>query len=544
MKRIKRFIKRLIGREINLFKLKEIKSEILNKPNSENKINKNILIAPAVFSDPLLSNLHSLLGAALELRGTNVDYLICDKVLPACTNSIFSKINEELFIKEGPKKLCSSCLDNNESLFEQLSDNLIKLGKYLNDEDYNMVEDILINKTDDQLINFKDKGINIGEHCLAGTLRYYGIGNLSLRENGSKVLRSYFRSALLTKLSFEKILYQKKYDAVVVDHGLYVPQGILSEVAKQQKITTKIIWPGYKENSLLISDDITYHKSLITEDEKNWKFYNFNNEKKINIMNYLKARNFGINDWFSFNMKPNLDRKEFLKKYNIKNNILVSLMTNVIWDAQLKFEQNIFQSQIEWIETTINYFKDKKNVDLLIRVHPAEIRGDVPSGQKIKDEIYKIFQVLPENIKIIDANDKFSSYELSEMSNAVLVYATKLSFELPCFGQNVIVCGEAFAKNKGFTLDPHSKEQYLQYLDKIPFAGRLPKEKVNLAQKYAYHFFFRRCMEIKSIEKEENKYPPIKIREKFTENFLNGKDPGLSEACNSIIFDRTAILER
>ena len=33
----------------------------------------------------------------------------------------------------------------------------------------------MINKTDDQLINFKDKGINIGEHCLAGTLRYYGI---------------------------------------------------------------------------------------------------------------------------------------------------------------------------------------------------------------------------------------------------------------------------------------------------------------------------------------------------------------------------------
>ena len=43
-----------------------------------------------------------------------------------------------------------------------------------------------------------------------------------------------------------------------------------------------------------------------------------------------------------------------------------------------------------------------------------------------------------------------------------------LVFEsLPCFGQNVIVCGEAFAKNKGFTLDPNSQEQYFQILDEI-----------------------------------------------------------------------------
>jgi hypothetical protein len=51
MRIIKRFIKRIIGREINLFNLKEIKLEILKKSNSEKKINKNIIIAPAVFSE-------------------------------------------------------------------------------------------------------------------------------------------------------------------------------------------------------------------------------------------------------------------------------------------------------------------------------------------------------------------------------------------------------------------------------------------------------------------------------------------------------------
>lgn len=51
MRIIERFIKLIIGREINLFNLKEIKLEILKKSNSEKKINKNIIIAPSVFSE-------------------------------------------------------------------------------------------------------------------------------------------------------------------------------------------------------------------------------------------------------------------------------------------------------------------------------------------------------------------------------------------------------------------------------------------------------------------------------------------------------------
>ena len=64
---------------------------------------------------------------------------------------------------------------------------------------------------------------------------------------------------------------------------------------------------------------------------------------------------------------------------------------------------------MEWINSSINFFKDKKNINLIIRVHPAEIRGDVPSDQKIEDEIKKTFSILPDNIKLIKPDDKFSS---------------------------------------------------------------------------------------------------------------------------------------
>lgn len=513
-----------------------------DKNNNKNS-KKKILIAPIVNADQTLICLHSLLGVSLSLKDCEVDYLICDTILPACTNAINFVINEKEFIQNGPKKVCNSCYDCNHTLFNQIDKNYLKLSNYLNKDDFNFAEKLSLSLTKDEIIKFNLDNVNIGEHCLAGTLRFYGIGDINIKKNSTKVLRKYFKSALLVKNSFEKVLDKNKYDAVVVDHGLYIPQGIITEVSNNKNIPTKVMWQGYKENSLLISDKITYHKSLINEKKENWSNYDFNINKKTKIMNYLKERNTGLTDWFSFNKDPDMNWDNFKKLNNIKDNIIVTLMTNVIWDAQLKFEQNIFKNQMEWINTTIEYFKEKDYIDLLIRVHPAEIRGDVPSDQKIEDEIKKNFPHLPKNIKLIKPEDKFSSYKLGTESNVILVYATKLSFELPCYGKHVIVCGEAFGKNKGFTYDPKSKEEYFEILKKIPFKNNLDDNKIELAQKYAYHFFFRRSMHLSSLEKVENQYPPFKLRDDFLDHLKNKKDQGLEIACDSIINNKSAILD-
>ena len=74
------------------------------------------------------------------------------------------------------------------------------------------------------------------------------------------------------------------------------------------------MWQGYKENSLLISDKITYHKSLINENKEDWSNYDFNNLKQNKIMNYLEERNTGLTDWFSFNKNPDMNWDNFKKQ--------------------------------------------------------------------------------------------------------------------------------------------------------------------------------------------------------------------------------------
>ena len=67
-------------------------------------------------------------------------------------------------------------------------------------------------------------------------------------------------------------------------------------------------------------------------------------------------------------------------------------------------------------------------------------------------------------------------------------------------GKKVVVAGEAWIRNKGFSYDAESKDDYLSILQTINLNKDLDEEKKQNALKYAYHVFFRRMIEISSIK--------------------------------------------
>jgi hypothetical protein len=106
-------------------------------------------------------------------------------------------------------------------------------------------------------------------------------------------------------------------------------------------------------------------------------------------------------------------------------NPFIGMLTNVIWDAQLHYPANAFPHMLAWILQTIDYFVRRPELQLLIRVHPAEIRGTVPSRQLVVDEIKKAFPDLPENVFIIPPESQVSTYAAMMPCNAVIIYGTK-----------------------------------------------------------------------------------------------------------------------
>ena len=283
------------------------------------------------------------------------------------------------------------------------SSQILKLNKFIDENTLKEINKIVQTTKVKDIVAYKLNNINIGENTLAGTLRYFARGSLDFENrHHTEILKKYFKSALITKFAMENLLNKKKYDIVVIDHGMYVPQGIIGEVAKSKGSFVKVIWVGYKRNTMMVVDNITYHKSLITEIEPIGQI-TILMKKETKLMSYLKDRDSGKQDWEKFNNNP-INNIETLKAKKLDDRPIISLMTNVIWDAQLKFDQNIFKNQMEWIIKTVDYFKNKKSLQLVIRVHPAEV-SDMPANEKIKDALTSKYGLLPDNIKLIDADE-------------------------------------------------------------------------------------------------------------------------------------------
>ncbi|MDC3342346.1 hypothetical protein OAV64_04860 [Candidatus Pelagibacter sp.] len=498
---------------------------------------KKILIATSTGGQLFCSHFESLLAFALTYYGARVEILLCDKVLPACMMATSKFIDEESFSKNGPSKVCNSCFDSGKFAFDGLGLKVNYYSQFITDKDIKDLNETIDNLTYDQLSDYKEDDINIGEHSLAGALRYYAVGDLLDQKYKDNILRSYVKAGTITKKVMNNFFIKNSdFEIIILNHAIYIPQGIINSVSKKygKKIVSYV--SGYRKNSFIFSHDDTYHFTMVDEPTSEWEDLNLNSIRDQRIMNYLNSRKFGTDDWTYYFDNPKFEIKDSLiaKGVDLGKPIIV-MATNIIWDANLIYKDNIFLNQMNWIYETIDYFKSRNNLQLIIRAHPGEINYDRISNQRVKDELIKKYKILPKNIFIIGPEENLSTYPLVYLSNTLLIYASKVGMEFPPFGTNVVVAGESYVKNKGITIDPKTKKEYFEILDKIPLKIKKDVSKITRAKKYAYHFFFKKTIVPNSLKEEPTKWPIFTIKSNVLDNLKKGNDKPLKSICDSII---------
>lgn len=508
---------------------------IKNLKNQSNKSGAHVLIGTVGGGYAAAKQVESLIAAALKIRGARVSVLLCDGALPACFQTTLDwDRDEKKFSEIGTSNIqCKSCWLGGKLAFESVGASVYKLSDFIKKVDFDKINYILTNHSFLEYQEFKLNGVSLGEHAMAGALRFYARGNLQDKYDKEIFLR-YFKSALLTYFACERIIEQENIQHFVCHHGIYVPQGILLETFHQHGIPVSSWHVAYRKQCLIFSHNATYHKTLLSEPNEDWQNIKLTASQKIQLHQYLQSRWLGKNDQISFT-KP-LSVKKYINNHDLvtddKPNIL--LLTNVIWDAQLHYEGRVFDSMMSWVLFTLKFFIKNQNLNLIIRIHPAERFGTLPSRQNVADEIARTFPNLPANITILAPDNPTSTYELAEISDSVLIYGTKTGVELAARGIPVIVAGEAWIRNKGIAIDIKSKEHYLKVLKSLPVGKVLSKAKTELAEKYAYHFFFRRMIFVKSL-KNIKSHAPLAYNFGDISEIEESKDKGLDVICNGIL---------
>ncbi len=519
---------------------KVLYEQFQKKLNNENAV----LISTTTGGHLVSSHFDTILASALIKNGVNVEFLLCDASLDACQQSTSHLIPEKDFSKYGPKSLCDSCFHSGLLVYEKMGIKVNKLGSFISFQEKNDIENALRELSYSELLKYKDDEIDLTEDALSGALRYYAVGTLDAEEEKEKILRRYLKSAIITKKAFSNLIKEKTFSTVVLNHGIYVPQGTISKTAKLNNLNVVCYQPSYKTNCFTLSHDTTYHLTMMDEPVSYWENIEWNDKLNDRLTKYLYSRRFGKNDWEYYFRKPEFNIEEKFIKYGLDTRKpIVGMLTNIIWDALLTYPNNIFDNMLEWIFKTIDYFKSRPDLQLAIRVHPAEVNSDRISKQKVLDEIKKKFIDLPKNIIVIDSDDNLSTYAFADICDSIIIYSTKMGMEFSPLGIPVICAGESYVKNKGITFDPKNQIEYFNILKNLPMKKKLSDDIILRAKKYAYHFFFRRSIPISSITHKPHHWPPFTLDKNGFKQILDSKDKGLEQICNSIKSKKPFIFE-
>jgi hypothetical protein len=496
-----------------------------------------VLLATSIGAYAHAVTLESALAAALTFRGAEVHALLCDGSMTACAECEASLYpNLARFVEHGPSSdLCRDCQWPAERVYRQLGLRVHRYGDWLTPEDRQCAKTTAAALPLDGIEGYTLDGLKVGEHAHAGALRFFASGSLADEPLAEPVLRRYLESAILTAFATRRLMRGVGFTSAVFTHGIYVPWGVVGEVARQERVAVSTWNVAYRKRRFIFSHDDTYHHTLMTEPREHWEQLELSSAQERELMQYLASRREGLFDWIVFHRPRTQDPAQIAREVGIDpSRPVVGLLTNVSWDAQLYYPANAFPSMLEWLVQTCEYFATRPDLQLLIRVHPAEISGFPPSRQPVLAELRKRIPRLAPNIVVVPPESGMGTYALMSLCNAAIIYGTKMGVELTSVGLPVIVAGEAWIRNKGLTHDASTPAEYFRILDQLPFAERLGPGLLARARRYAYHFFFNRMIPLPFIEPKAG-YPIYRLKLESLRQLLPGQSQGLDTICDGIL---------
>lgn len=524
-------------------KLLQVDARLWSERLAGAKSGQRVLMATSLGGYNHGAMVESALAIAATLRGAQVDVLLCDRALSLCQITKLEGFPEEDLIAGAMSPRCIKCYPDGQRTFEPLGLDVHVYSDLLDPETGAVIDAVVASAELRKLRDLTLLGCSVGEHAYAGILRYLASGEALGHPRYESIARSSLTAALRTAFAVNRLLSERRYDVVCMHHGIYIPQGIVAEVCRQRGVRVVTWNPTYRQSTFIFSHGETYHRSMVSEDPAVWESLALDvDNRRGRLQRYMASRRDGSADWVHFNRDPKSGFDDIAGALGLDPRLpIVTLLTNVLWDAQLHFPGNAFAGMLDWVRTTIDLFARRNDIQLVIRVHPAELTGSLKSRQPIIDEIARWYPELPRNVFIVGPDSTMSTYEILDHSDTAIIFGTKTGIEIAYMGKPVIVAGEAWIRGKGFALDASSAEEYAELIAALPLGQGLDGDRHERARRYAYHFFFRRMIPLPFFEMGQKQQLTPKLSS--IRELEAGGWPGLDVICDGILTGAPFIYE-
>jgi hypothetical protein len=302
----------------------------------------------------------------------------------------------------------------------------------------------------------------------------------------------YERNMLTAKVLYN-YLRSNRPDSVIIPNGTVMELGVAYRVCRFLRIPVVTYeFSEQKQTMWLTQNDevMKQDTELLWKRNADLKLSDAHKKKIETLISSRKNAVLFTNFSRQWQNAPSEGAMQTKSRLKLDDRPIVLLATNVLGDSLTLGRQVFSKSMTEWVIRTVQYFIERKDVQLVIRIHPGEAQV---KNASIYDKIRETLPHLPDHIHVIGPKDDVNTYDVMELADVGLVYTTTVGLEMAMSGIPVEVAGKTHYRGRGFTYDPESWVEYFKILSKLlssPRKTRLSKSQMELAWKYAYLFFF------------------------------------------------------
>ncbi len=429
----------------------------------------------------------AILAKALQFRGAKAHFYLCGGGLPQCD----FKPATDPHVTE---PLCWRCTGLPTRLLAALGLSFDTTADLITPTVTNEATGLTEGRDLAALRKLEYRGLNLYECVEASVQRSLLRGDIPDDPRSTEIVRGYIYAAVIQANACERLLERFAPDRVVLSNGLFFAERIALDLACRRGIEVIAYERGMRPQTIVMARN----KPVCWFDtDPYWTRASqqaLEPDEERDLDRYLQERAGGYVGIQQLWPRMQNDVAQLRRQLRLPpRRPVLALFTNILWDTSLYRRDRAFAGMFDWLRATIAVFARNPRWQLLIRVHPAEVRLPMAASRdRVVDRLRSGWPVLPANVQVIGPEDPTSSYSLLEIADAVAVYASTIGLEAAVRGKPVVVAGRPHYSDKGFTTDVWSAESYAETLSGVLGGEDRPTARQRaLARRYAYLFFFR-----------------------------------------------------
>lgn len=367
-------------------------------------------------------------------------------------------------------------------------------------------------KSLEEVKNFKWKGVECGKLALSSSFRKLKVGNLDFdNSHHLKILNYFIKKSIIFTEGANKLIDKKKIDAgLFIDKG-YVGEGELIQVLSQRNKKIFNFFSFFKNNQIIIKNftNCSYRKHPAELSDETWNKVKENalSQNSYNDMKKKIELAYKNNEWYpsagTVLNKSFSNEKEIRQYLNFSNNNKIAcIFSHIFWDGSFFFGEDLFENYEDWFIQTLISAKKNKDINWIVKFHPANIvknnRENIKTNHLEQKIFNKYIKELPKNFRLLKEDIFFSSYNLNNIIDYCITVRGTPGIECAFSEKRVIVAGSGRYSHRGFTIEPNNIEEYTKLLE------NLPNENFNLnfdnAKKYFCHVYNNKPLNLNFIE--------------------------------------------